>query len=61
MTLNELIFDTLEGFESIYIDCGEYTKKLTSGLYELLENQEVEKWYLDIKQNKPCIIIKLDY
>ena len=60
MTLNEFIFDSLETFGAIYIDCGEYTKALTSGLYELLQSREVENWYLDIKNHKPCIVIKLD-
>ena len=61
MTLNEFIFDSMEDFESIHIDYGKYTKELTPELYDLLENCEVEKWYLSIKQHKPCIIIKVDY
>ena len=61
MTLNEFIFDSLESFESIYIDYEEHTKELTPELYDLLESCEVEKWYLDIKQHKPCIIIKVEY
>lgn len=61
MTLNEFIFDSLEGLESVYIDYGKYTKELTAELYNLLEGCEVEKWYLDIKQNKPCIVIKVDF
>ena len=61
MTLNELIFDSLENFEHIHIDYGRYTKELTPELYDLLEGCEVEQWYLDIKQHKPCIVIKVDY
>lgn len=61
MTLNEFIFDSLESFESIYIDYGKYTKELTPELYDMLEGCEVENWYLDIKQDKPCIIIKVDF
>ena len=61
MTLRELIFDSLESFESIHIDYGKYTRELTSGLYETLYDYEVENWYLDIKHRKPCIVIKLDY
>lgn len=61
MTLNELIFDSVESFESIYVDYGKYTKELTPELYDLLENCEVEQWYLDIKQYKPCIVIKVEY
>ena len=61
MTLNEFIFDSIESFEHIYIDYGEYIKELTPELYDLLENCEVEQWYLDIKQYKPCIIIKVEY
>ena len=60
MTLKEFIFDSLESFENIHIDCGRYTKELTSKLYDLLEGAEVEKWYLDIKHGKPCIVIKLE-
>ena len=59
MTLNELIFDSLENLDTIYIDYGEYTKNLTNGLYEVLQDYQVEKWYLDIKQGKPCIVIKV--
>lgn len=59
MTLNEFIFDSLENFEHIHIDYGKYTKELTPELYDLLEGYEVEKWYLDIKHHKPCIIIKV--
>ena len=61
MTLNEFIFDSVESFESIYVDYGKYTKELTPELYDLLENCEVMQWYLDIKQYKPCIIIKVEY
>ena len=61
MTLKEFIFDGLENFDTIYIDYGRYIKNLTSGLYELLHDCEVENWYLDIKQDKPCIIIKVGY
>lgn len=60
MTLNEFIFDTLESFESIYLDYGEYTKELTPELYDAMEDCEVDNWYLDIKHNKPCIVVKLD-
>ena len=60
MTVNELVFDSLENFESMYIDYGEYTKELNPALYEAVENIEVAKWYLDIKDNKPCIVIKLN-
>lgn len=59
MTLNEFLFDGLESFENIYIDYGKYTKELTAELYDLLEGCEVEKWYLDIKHHKACIIIKV--
>lgn len=59
MTLNELLFDSLENFEHIHIDYGKYTKEMTSELYDLLEGCEVENWYLDIKQHKPCMIIKV--
>lgn len=59
MTLNEFLFDSLENFENIYIDYGKYTKELTAELYDLLEGYEVEKWYLDIKHHKPCIVIKV--
>lgn len=61
MTLNEFIFDSMESFESIYVDYGKYTKELTPELYDLLENCEVIQWYLDIKQYKPCIVIKVEY
>lgn len=61
MTLNELIFDTLETFESIYIDYGNHTKKLSNGLYEALEDEEVLNWYLDIIDKKPCMVINLDF
>lgn len=61
MTLNEFIFDSVESFESIYVDYGKYEKELTPELYDLLENCEVMQWYLDIKQYKPCIIIKVEY
>lgn len=60
MTVNELIFDSLETFESMHIDYGEYTKELTPELYKMVEGYEVENWYLDIKDGKPCIIIKVD-
>lgn len=59
MTLNEFLFDSLENFENIYIDYGKYIKELTAELYDLLEGYEVEKWYLDIKHNQPCIVIKV--
>lgn len=59
MTLKEFLFDSLESFENIYIDYGRYTKEMTSNLYDLLEGYEVEKWYLDIKNHAPCIIIKV--
>lgn len=61
MTLNEFIFDSFESFERIHIDYGKYTKELTPELYDLLEGCEVENWYLDIKHNKPCIVIKVEY
>lgn len=61
MTLNEFLFDSVESFESIHIDYGRYTKELIPELYDLLENCEVMQWYLDIKQHKPCIIIKVEY
>lgn len=61
MTLNEFLFDSVESFESIHIDYGRYIKELTPALYDLLENCEVMQWYLDIKQYKPCIIIKVEY
>ena len=61
MTLNELIFDSLETFENIHIDYGNHTKELTTELYDLLESKEVMSWYLDIKNNKPVMIIKLDW
>ena len=61
MTLNEFLFDGLEDFENIHIDYGKYTKELTPELYDLLESCEVEQWYLDIKQHKACIIIKVEY
>ena len=61
MTLNEFLFDGVESFESIHIDYGKYTKELTPELYDLLEGCEVMQWYLDIKQYKPCIIIKVEY
>jgi hypothetical protein len=60
MTLNELIFDSLESLEAVHIDYGQYTKELTKELYAMLEKHEVVNWYLDIKNNKPCIIVKLD-
>lgn len=61
MTLNELIFDSLENFEAIHIDYGSHTKELTNKLYDMLENEEVENWYLEIKNKKPCMVIKLDF
>ena len=61
MTLNEFIFDSLENFESIHIDYEKYTKELTPELYDMLESCEVENWHLDIKQGKPCIVIKVDF
>lgn len=61
MTLSEFIFDSLENFESIHIDYGNHTKELTNELYDLLEGCEVKNWYLDIKQNKSCIIIKVEF
>lgn len=61
MTLNEIIFDSLETFEAIHIDYGSHTKELTSGLYDTLEGYEVLNWYLDIKHDKPCMVIKLDF
>lgn len=61
MTLKELIFDSLESFEAIHIDYGKYTKELTPALYDELENCEVENWYLDIKQNKPYMVIKVEF
>lgn len=61
MTLNEFLFDSVESFESVYVDYGEHTKELTPALYDLLESCEVLQWYLDIKQHKPCIIIKVEY
>lgn len=61
MTLKELIFDSLENLDTIYIDYGRYIKNLTPALYDLLQNEKVEKWYLDIKDDKPCIIIKVGY
>lgn len=61
MTLNEFLFDGVENFESIHIDYGKYTKELTPELYDILENCEVMQWYLDIKQFKPIIIIKVEY
>ena len=61
MTLNELIFDSLENFESIYINYESNTKELTPALYDELENCEVENWYLDIKEHKPCIVVKVEF
>ena len=61
MSLNEFIFDSLENFEHIYIDYGKYTKELTPALYDELENCEVENWYLDIKEHKPYIVVKVEF
>ena len=61
MTLNELIFDSLEKPENIYIDYGKYIMPLAKKSYALLENCEVENWYLDIKDGKACIIVKVDF
>lgn len=61
MTLNELIFDSLETFENIHIDFKSHTKELTNELYDMLESHEVINWYLDIKNNKPVMTIKLDW
>lgn len=61
MTLNELIFDSLENFESFHIDYGEHTKELTPELYDMLESYEVENWYLEVKKGKPCIVVKVEF
>lgn len=61
MTLNELIFDSLENFENIFIDYGKYTKELTPELYDLLESCEVENWYLDTHQHKPCMVVRVEF
>ena len=61
MTLKEFIFDSLEYLDSIYIDYGRYTKELTPALYKMLVNCEVKNWYLDIKEEKPCVVVRVDY
>lgn len=61
MTLNELIFDSLESFENIRIDYESNTKELTSDLYDELESHEVENWYLDMNKGKPCIVVKVEF
>ena len=61
MSLNEFIFDSLENLDSFYIDYGKYIKELTPALYKILRNYEVKNWYLDTKEDKPCIVIKVDF
>ena len=61
MLLKELLFDSLESFESMHIDYGEYTKVLTNELFAMLADCEVVNYYLDIKDNKPCMVIKVDF
>ena len=61
MTLNEFIFDTLENLDTIYIDYGKYTKALTPALYKILRNCKVVNWYLDTKENAPCIVIRVEF
>lgn len=61
MTLNEFLFDSLETFESFKIDFGKYTKEMTNELYEMYEGHEINNYYLEIKNNKPYIIIALDF
>lgn len=60
MTVRELIFDSLESLENIYIDYGGYTKEMTPELYDCVYGVQVEKWYLDIKDKRPCMVIVLD-
>lgn len=60
MVLKELIFDSLESLEAIHIDYGKYTKELTPELYDVVENIEVENWYLDVKEGQAVMVVKLD-
>ncbi len=60
MTVRELIFDSLENLENIYIDYGEYTKEMTPELYDRVYDVQVEKWYLDIKDKQACMVIVLN-
>lgn len=60
MTVRELIFDSLENLENIYIDYGEYVKEMTPELYDRVYDVQVEKWYLDIKDKQACMVIVLD-
>lgn len=59
MVLKELIFDSLESLEAIHIDYGKYTKELTPELYDVVENIEVENWYLDVKECQAVMVVKL--
>lgn len=60
MTVRELIFDSLENLENIYIDYGKYVKEMTPELYDRVYDVQVEKWYLDIKDKQACMVIVLD-
>lgn len=60
MVLKELIFDSLESLETIHIDYDKYTKELTPELYDVVENIEVENWYLDVKEGQAVMVVKLD-
>lgn len=60
MTVRELIFDSLENLENIYIDYGEYTKEMIPELYDRVYDVQVEKWYLDIKDKQACMVIVLN-
>ena len=66
MTLNEFVLTSLEKFESYAIQKKTIDGKLkdevlTKELYEKLEANEIENYYLDInkKTNQPYIVIKL--
>ena len=61
MSLNEFIFDTLENLDSFYVDYGKYTKALTPALYKILKDSEVKNWYLDTKQDKPCVVVRVEF
>lgn len=60
MTVRELIFDSLENLENIYIDYGQQVKEMTPELYDRVYDVQVEKWYLDIKDKQACMVIVLD-
>lgn len=60
MTVKDLVLNSLESFADFYIDLETTKKQLTKNLYLQLADYEIASYYLDIENNKPCIVIKLE-